>query len=78
MMWKYGRQIKHLLMAPSSQSVELPITPMRSRMPPLRAYTYRKFVLAVENTNYILFNSMETTEWLLSEFQKFNMHSPVK
>jgi hypothetical protein len=47
-------------------------------MPPLRAYTYRKFVLAVENTIHILFNSMETTEWLLSRFQKFNMHSLVK
>jgi hypothetical protein len=47
-------------------------------MPLLRAYTYRKFVLAVENTIYILFNSMETTEWLLSKLQKFNMHSLVK
>lgn len=47
-------------------------------MPQLRAYTDGKFVLAVENTIYILFNSMETTEWLLSKFQKFNTHSLVK
>lgn len=47
-------------------------------MPQLRAFTYGKFLLAVENTIYILFNSMETTEWLLSKFQKSNMHSLVK
>jgi hypothetical protein len=37
-----------------------------------------KFASAVENTSYSLFNSRETTEWLLSKLQKFNTHNLVK